>query len=458
MEDAPSEERMARERIVKFVSHLSFSRTVLAALGSRFWQIISGPVTVFLIAKFFNEAEQGVFYAFSGYLGIQAFFELGLSGVLISVAGHENFIPGEVTTEEENAERERIRKGKLADLLIKAVRFYLVAGAGFLLVTGVSGYLFFQRQQLEISWGIPWGVLVIFATSSFVMTPLFAILEGTGKARLVYFGRLWQAVIGSLAVWAAIVSGAGLWTAVASSVVQTSVQLAILFGPASQHLRTILRNRNDRIAIEWNRIVLPMQWRIALQGIALYLSTQAFTLVLMDGQSTEVAGRWGISSTVLFALQAMAMSWVMACYPQATEMAATGNWRSLNRYWLRVAGSSAALLVFGILSFSIVLWGLDFTKWTLQDRFVAPSNVAIFGVGMVAYHIAATLSYYVRAQRRESLYMAAVLGQLCVAATSWYAASTFGTEAMCWAYALSNALILLPLHLIAFWIDQSTDA
>lgn len=432
-----------------FLNRISLNRTVLAALASRFWQFLSGPITVFLIAKSFSETEQGAFYAFGGYLGIQAFFELGLSGVLISVAGHEN-----VELRQDDADEVLRRRARLADLLVKSSRFYATTGAAFLLITGFSGILFFHRQDLEIPWRFPWAILVLIATGNFIMTPMLAILEGTGKARLVYQGRLWQAVLGSLAVWASLLAGIGLWTAVVSACVQLLIQGVVVFVKSADHFRAIAKFRTKDHAIDWNKIVLPMQWRIGVQGISLYLATQAFTLVLMESQSPEIAGRWGMTSSILFAIQSMAMAWVMASFPQATAMAAAKKWSELRSYWTRVTISSSILLCCGLFAFALVLWLLDLTTLTIQARFIAPWNIVLFGLGMLAYHLAAAMAYFVRSQRRETLYWAAVSGQLSVAAVCWYFGGRYGVAAMCAAYAITNLLVLLPLHVIAFCLDQ----
>ena len=159
--------------------------------------------------------------------------------------------------------------------------------------------------------------------------------------------------------------------------------------------------------------------------------------------------------SILLALQAMATAWLTAAFPQATQLAAKRDLPRLHAYWRRVGLASGGLLAIGIIAMSAVIAGLQAFGWELGFRFIAPTNCLLFGIGMIAYHVAACFGYLVRAQRRESLYWAATIGQACVAAGGWYACSIGGVTALCLAYAILNVVILLPLHMVAWRIDQS---
>lgn len=445
---------------LKFGSR-DLNHTVAAAIGGRLWQFISGPLTVYLIAIRFTEVEQGFFYAFSGYLGMQAFFELGLNGVLISIAGHEQATidsatrQDEVAADSEQHPSNDAAYARLADLLNKSVRVYSLAALAFFLLAGFSGHLFFARQAATISiqWLFPWWCLMALATFNLWLTPFLAILEGTGHARLVYRGRFIQAIFGSVAVWLALLADCSLWTAVVSAAAQTAIQCYMITGPGWKLLSPLLAKQKQQVTIAWRTTVLPMQWRIALQGIALYLATQALTPVLMETQNATVAGRWGMTWSILLALQSMAMAWINAAFPLATRFAANHERKKLRRYWRKVTWASSSLLLGGLLAFIASLLLLHYCWPSLAGRFLLPREIFIFGSGMLAYHFAASLSYLVRAQKRESLYWAATLGQLAVASACWLA-GYFGTVAtLCVAFAVTNIGFLLPLHLLAWRWD-----
>jgi hypothetical protein len=445
---------------LKFGSR-DLNHTVAAAIGGRLWQFASGPLTVYLIAIRFTEVEQGFFYAFSGYLGMQAFFELGLNGVLISIAGHEHATIDSAIQQQNMAGNTApspvndVAYSRLADLLYKSVQVYLLAALAFFLIAGFSGHLFFARQAVTtpIQWLLPWWSLMALATFNLWLTPFLAILEGTGHARLVYRGRFIQAIFGSVTVWLALLAHCSLWTAVVSAAVQTVVQCYMIAGPGWKFLAPLLAHRKQQITIAWRATVLPMQWRIALQGIALFLATQALTPVLMETQNVSVAGRWGITWSILLALQSMAMAWINAAFPLATRFAAHHERKKLRRYWRKVTWASSSLLFGGLLAFITALLLLQFYWPSLASRFLLPSEIFVFGSGMLAYHFAASLSYLVRAQKRESLYWAATLGQLAVASSCWIAGYFGNVTTLCVAFAVTNIGFLLPLHLLAWRWD-----
>src|SRR5688572_27314580 len=55
----------------------------------RSWQLLATPITLFLIAHYFDAQLQGYYYTFASLLAIQSFFELGFSIVILNCAAHE---------------------------------------------------------------------------------------------------------------------------------------------------------------------------------------------------------------------------------------------------------------------------------------------------------------------------------------------------------------------------------
>jgi len=77
------------DSMLNFLRFIGVNRAVGYGLLSRVWGLLSGPVTMFIIATKFSKEQQGFLYTISSLLALQVFFELGLTNVIATFASHE---------------------------------------------------------------------------------------------------------------------------------------------------------------------------------------------------------------------------------------------------------------------------------------------------------------------------------------------------------------------------------
>jgi len=68
---------------------LNLDRPALYAISFRALSIITGPVTVLVIASCFSLDMQGYFYTFNAIIAMQALLELGLGTAIQQIVSHE---------------------------------------------------------------------------------------------------------------------------------------------------------------------------------------------------------------------------------------------------------------------------------------------------------------------------------------------------------------------------------
>ena len=96
-------------RVSRQIRHLlGIDRAVGFTILARSWTILSGALTILLIAHFLSAVEQGYYYTFSSLVALQTVFELGFSFVILQLAAHEcshlQICPdGEISGNEEGA-------------------------------------------------------------------------------------------------------------------------------------------------------------------------------------------------------------------------------------------------------------------------------------------------------------------------------------------------------------------
>ena len=148
------------------------------ALG-RAWSLISGPITMLLVTRFFTPVTQGYFYTFGSVMGLQVFFEMGFTQCIVQFASHEF---AHLRFGANGAiEGDPVARSRLISLGRLSVKWYAAMSLLAVVAIGAGGYCFFQtKHDPSIAWGWPWWCLCVSAGLSWVLLPLGALLEGEG--------------------------------------------------------------------------------------------------------------------------------------------------------------------------------------------------------------------------------------------------------------------------------------
>ena len=122
---------------------LGIDRAVGFTVMARSWSILSGAVTILLIARFLTSAEQGYYYTFYSLVSIQLVFELGFSFVVLQLGAHESAQlkigpRGEISGNE-------VAHSRLASILQKSVLWYSVAALLMAVGLVIAGFHFFPH-------------------------------------------------------------------------------------------------------------------------------------------------------------------------------------------------------------------------------------------------------------------------------------------------------------------------
>jgi hypothetical protein len=433
-------------------------RAVRDAVLTRIWQLLTGPLTQLLLVWQLTAAGQDYFQAFSRMLGLQIFVELGLSVVLISIASHEW---AHLSLERGVLAGDSGALSRLASLVRKSLNWYSGAAALFVIVVAGSGLWFFGDTERvrelsgyreQVVWRGPWLLLVVFTAGQLLCLPLTAILEGCNQLPLLNRVRLWQAVCGTGVVWGLLLSGMGLWALAGAAAVRLVFDLWLI-GVEYRGFFVGLARSESGSPLNWRTEVLPLQWRIAVQGMALWAASQLPLLMIFRFHGEGEAGRLGMTWTVLTALQSASMAWLETRRPELGMLIAKRRWRELDRVFFGMFRRAFLGLSVSAAAFcgGVVLLGLR-EEWLfvrLSERLLPPLPTAVFSLALVALQPALCVNLYVRAHKRDPFLGAALVSSTSIAVLQLVLGRIWGATGMACGYLLGTGLIQTPLWL---WI------
>lgn len=443
---------------LRLAQKLGIDRAIGFAVLARFWQLLTGPLTQLLIVFCFSKIEQGYYYAFMNLLAMQVFAELGLHVVIINVASHEW---SGLKLTDQGIEGPSSQISRLVSLGRVSFRWYSFASVLFVAVVAMVGYAFFLDLKNGTtgwlptsSWLLPWLVLVLLTGLQLILLPLTAILEGCDQLPAINRIRFWQAVAGSLAVWICMWCGLGLWALCASAAVRllgefylVSVRFRIFFVP--------FREPATSDVIDWRGEILPLQWRMAIQGALLWLANHLALLVVLKFHGAALAGRFGMMSTILVAMQAASLSWIETRRPLFGQLIARKNYAELDETFFRMSRISITLLATGTFLFTLGVFVVNqLPYWFFQriaERLPDVTTAALFSAGLVVMQFAQCTNIYVRAHKRDPFLMAAIVSNLTIAALVFWLGKEYGVTGVAGGYLIGVSMVQVPLWVTIWW-------
>lgn len=424
-------------------------KAVIYALLLRISQLVTGPVTLILIAQFFSPQVQGYYYTFMSLLALQSFVNLGLYIVIINVASHEW---AHLSLDDQGRiVGQPASLSRLTSLARFILKWYSVASFIFIGGVGLAGYLFLaQNDQADIAWRVPWSVLVFITGLQLVTVPFTHLLEGCNQVATVNRYRTYQSVCGSIGLWFAIWLGGGLWAIVVLKCVNLSTDLYLQLIRYRRFFGSFLLSPAGPIIL-WKREIWPMQWRLGLSGISNYFASALFVPVMFHYYGAVVAGQMGMTRQIIAALQGLALAWVSTKVPRYGIFIAQNDYGGLDRFWRRC--SLMSLLVIGV--GSVALWLLFYVMDTMQiafaQRLLSPLPAAIFLFALIPSQIVQCLAAYLRAHKREPIVVASVTGCLLTGLLVWLLGSRFGALGAAFGHAVAMLMTASWISYI-WWI------
>lgn len=412
---------------------LGIDRPIFFSLLLRVWQTVAGLVTLFLIVYFLSPMQQGVYYTYNSIITLQIFFELGLSYVIIQFASHE-FI--HLSWKSQGRIKGKLaHKNKFLQFLTQSIYCYALASFLFLIIVMPIGQYFLSLKLSQVSdftWLWQWRLLVIATALNLLITPLFAVIEGSGRIAEVYQVRLLQSVIGILLGWIAMLFHQGLLAApllFLSNFFIGAIWLIRQNRWLLISLRTFIRQQKQRLLnttrFSWIQEVWPMQWRIAISWISGYFITQIYTPIVFYQYGPVLAGQIGVSLAVSTMLGFIAMIWLNTKIPLLGNLVAAQNWQKLDHLFFKVFKQS--LLVITLACSATLLFFYLIKNTHIGHRVLPLTELLFLLLNLFLVQMINSFAVYLRAHKKDPFVWLSVIGAILISLSTVILGHFFAT-------------------------------
>jgi O-antigen/teichoic acid export membrane protein len=413
---------------------------------SRIIQAGGGIYTLILIANYLSLVEQGYYYTFGSILAIQVFFELGLNGIITQFVAHENApllwdkSKGFIGSKESSS-----RLASLLRFTLRTFGFLSILLFFGLLFAGYSFFGKYENDDLNIKWQTPWLLLSITTSLSFIVSPILAFLEGLGRVKEVAKMRMIQQMIQLTLVLLFFSLGFKLFSVpIASLIAFTIIPISIFAGTEIVILRDVWK-KLDIWRVNYRLEIFPFQWKIAMSWISGYFIFQLFNPILFATEGAVVAGKMGMTLTVLNFILAITFSWITTKVSIFSGMIANKEFDELDTLYNKTLKQSTILnaiilLLFYLIIFTFRYFEIKIAGQNISDRFLDNLPMLFLAITIFFNHIVGSLATYMRCHKKEPLIVQSVVMALLCTLSTIILGHYFGVFGITFGYLILNTM------------------
>jgi hypothetical protein len=425
-------------------------RAIAFTVLARAIQILGSTGTVLLILRFLSPVEQGYYYTLLSLVSLQVVFELGFSFVILQMAAHEC---AHLTLHGDGRiEGDAVAHDRLASILQKTLRWYLVAAVILCVTLLPVGAFFFSRHthtMTPVAWHGPWVVAVLATAVLFLLNPFFSFLEGCGLVWQVGRMRFGQALLGAAMSWAALLAHHGLYSPSMVIIGYAGVSLAFVY--SQRHLCLgLLRYPVGERAVSWRSEVWPFQWKIAVSWICAYFTIQIFTPVLFAYRGPAEAGQFGLSLSITTYLSTLMLAWMSTKATPFGQLVVRADFQQLGRLFSRTLRKALILLVLLAAMCEGATVAVQYWSPGLSARMVSPKIFVLLLLTAVSGFVVQSMAIYLRSFKREPFLVQSVVIAALSVLLSLLTVKAFGTTGIALSYFLCTGIVGLILAVTIF--------
>jgi len=429
---------------------LGVDRAIAYTVLARVVQILGSTGTVLLILRFLTPIQQGYYYTLLSLVSLQIVFELGFSFVILQMAAHEC---AHLTLHPDGrVEGDPVAHARLASILQKTLRWYLVAAVVLCVSLLPVGMYFFSRHArtaTPVAWQGPWAVAVFATAFLFLLNPFISFLEGCGQVWQVGRMRFGQALLGAGMAWGALLLHHGLYSPGMVNLGYAAAGLVFLYSRRTLCLG-LLRFLAGERAVSWRREVWSFQWKIAVSWVCAYFSLTVFTPILFAYRGATEAGQFGMSLSITTYLSTLMLSWMSTKATPFGQMIARGEFPQLRRMFFRTLRQALSLLVFAAAVCEVAVFALQHFFPRLAARMASPQIFALLLLTCVSGFLVQSMAIYLRSFKREPFLVQSVLVAASTVILALLAAQTRGVAGVTFSYFVCTGVLGLTYGIVVF--------
>jgi O-antigen/teichoic acid export membrane protein len=419
----------------KLLKRIGINGAIAYTILSRVIQAGGGIIALFFIARNLSVYEQGYYYTFASLIGIQVFFELGLSTIITQYTAHEFAhlsMPDGKTLIGDDYYKSRL--GSLLQFCVKWFGIISIILLAALIAVGFLFFLYFNKNSADIEWQKPWVILCLSTALNLFIDPLLAFYDGLGEVKDMAKVRLIQKLSNLVFLILFFSLGFKLYSSALASLLSIIINyLQVVFSRRKDILLLIWKQKTEW-KIDYFKEIFPYQWRIAVSWISGYFIYQFFNPVLFATEGAVVAGQMGLTIQILNGVNAIVMSWVTTKIPLFSNLVSVKNYAELDYTFNSTLKRVSVLYIGFLIGFIMCVWLLKQFQLPYFNRFLPLMPTVMMSVIFFMNQIIFSWATYIRCHKVEPYLMFSIISAVLTSLSTVFLGKYFGLNGIVTGY------------------------
>jgi hypothetical protein len=206
-------------------------------------------------------------------------------------------------------------------------------------------------------------------------------------------------------------------------------------------------------AFNWGNEVWPLQWRLGLGWVGIFLMSQLATPILFIYQDAAIAGQMGLSLTLAHMVGIVSQSWLARGVPAMSQAVAKREWHLFDDIFAREFRRSILTFLIGSACLLIAYAMVQNTAY-LDRLLPTPLFVGLL-IFVLFYLINNAFATQLRSFKKEPLVWIFLFGALLIVIGSCWAASNYSAGGVVLVMLIVQIAVVFPAALL-IWRQRNS--
>lgn len=431
----------------KVANSIGLNRDILWSIYNKFWSATKGPISVIFILQFLLPEDQGLWYTFISLGALKVFAELGFTNIITQFVSHEF---ANVNEGEKEIEGEEQSVNRFFSLINYSLKLYLIIVPIAILIMIIVGFFYFGIKNRNTLFA--WSAFSVIGGLTLTLSLLQAIYKGLDKVKIIQKNLLIGSILMALGNWSFLYLGFKVWALIVGNTLGLLAMLFHIYRIAPFFWKQVIEYKPIK-KIYWGGEILKLQWKYAISWISGYFIFNLIVPVLYKYEDPIVAGKYGITYTVLITIVGVSQAWIVTKIPKFNIMLASGKKGELKRFFYKSFLQSLGIQL--VLSILVVFIFYVFFKFEFyNERFLSLSYIVLLLLIQIPIQIINFLAVYLRAFKEEPYVVYSFFNALLIAFSLYFILPNYGFNALIYSMTILYWFVMLPYGVYIFFKKQ----
>lgn len=425
----------------KFITYLKntleIDRDVFWILINKTWLAIKGPISIYFILKYLTANDQGLWYTFLSLSALSTFAELGFTSIITQFISHEF---AHLTEKNSLLIGSQTKLDRIISLIRFSIKFYsaiIPLAIGILILVG---YFYFDENWKNTY--LTWIIFSIVGGATLLSSLFQAIYQGLDKVKETQINILLGSIIMSLLNWILLYLNYSIWSLVLGNALGlVSMSFLLYFTAPQLWMQIITHKLNSKH--NWMSKIIHLQWKYAISWASGVFIFSLYVPIINKLDGSILAGKFGVTYTILTAIQGVAFSWLTAKIPKLNVFVALDNYKMVHETFTKSKFIGFFILISLSVLFCLFLFVLqDLTMF--KDRFLSLVQTILLAIYFIESYIIGSGAILIRTFKQEPYYYFSIATAIFISVNTILCLSFFSLTIALLVQVIVTAIFFIP--------------